>query len=102
MKEKTREQLRKIELEIYREMFKRAEPSANFDKMFKGHPSSEWYNQYFLDGLIQRQIIDKICLKHKLSINERSMIGRRMRTGFTPSPNKVKYNPYAFGRSGKS
>jgi hypothetical protein len=96
MKEKTMEQLRKIELEIYRAMFKEAKPPADFDKMFNNPPRSEWYNQHYLDAITQHQIIDKICMKHKLTPIERSVIGRHLRLGFTPATREIKNNPYAY------
>jgi predicted alpha-1,6-mannanase (GH76 family) len=98
--EKSSVQLRKIELEIYKEMFKRAEPSANFEKLYKKHSTAYWYNEHYLDGITQHQIMDRICMKHKLTINERSIIGRRIRMGCPPSSSKAKNNPYAYGKKG--
>lgn len=94
---KTIEQLRGIEKEIYREMFKNATPSIDFDKAIKHRDElgSDWYNRCFLSELTQRRIIDLICSKHKLSEFERRQVGCDIRMGTCPSTNKLyKENPY--------
>lgn len=97
MREKTMEEMRKIEMDIYSEMFNKATPPANFKKLMDDLCNLEpnWYNRYYLSELTQRRIIDLACSKHKCSESERRRIGCDIRMGFAPSTNKhLQHNPY--------
>lgn len=91
------EELRKIETEIYTEMFKKATPPADFRKFLDDFCNLEanWYNRYYLSELTQRRIIDIACSKHKCTEAERRRIGCDIRMGLAPSTNPhLQHNPY--------
>ena len=60
---KTRKQLAKIALDIYREMYAKATPKADFDDlMHKGvTKKKDWFMDYYLDEKSQKEIINKHC-----------------------------------------
>jgi len=63
------EKISRVIMECYRELFKKAEPPADFDKLVKtGEAKKEnFFMNYYLDDDIQERIIEEICRKHKLA-----------------------------------
>lgn len=91
---RTKKKLKNVEIAIYREMFKRATPPADFNKLLNNPPEANWNNRFYLNELTQQKIIDRICIKNKLTNEEKSLVGRTIRFGYCPSSKEIKYNPY--------
>jgi len=79
-------------MEIYREMYKKATPSANFDELIKkGITKKEgWFMDYYLDEETQEKIVDKICKKHKLNKYEKRKVKAAICLGCSPTSIKNK------------
>jgi hypothetical protein len=81
------EKLREIQHEIYKELYRKAIPRADFDKLFEsGYFQKErnWRNEFNIPSLTRRRIIDGICIKHNCTLSERRKIGTEVSLGFAP------------------
>ena len=58
----------KMLLEIYKKMYKEAEPKADFDKMIKSGETKirEFFLGYYLSNERQEKIIESVCKKYKV------------------------------------
>jgi hypothetical protein len=58
----------KVLLDIYQELYKNAEPSADFSKMIETEEVTEdrFFMKYYLDDETQSKIIDEVLKKHKV------------------------------------
>ena len=56
-----------ILMEIYRRMFKEAEPSADIDKIIKSGEGKtrDFFMRYYLEGDRQQKIIEDVCIENK-------------------------------------
>lgn len=77
----------KCVLPIYRQMYKEAEPSADFDKLIDEGVVGKhnWFMDYYLDTDRQEEIIDEHCKKRKLSKREREKIKFNILLGCSPN-----------------
>jgi len=93
---KTDKQLWKICKEIYREMFKRAEPKADFDVILDSveGQEKEFFMKYFLESEKQEKIIDSICKKHKLKFWERRKVDVEVYLGCSPNTSKKTWKEH--------
>ena len=68
MKNKTKMSDTEIVLEIYRRMFKEAEPSGNIDKIIKSGEGkkADWFLKYYLPNDRQDKIIKEVCKENKV------------------------------------
>jgi hypothetical protein len=59
----------KVLLDIYQELYKNAEPSADFSKMMEtGEVTEEkFFLKYYLDDDSQMKIINEVLKKHKIT-----------------------------------
>jgi hypothetical protein len=75
-----------IVLDIYREAFCKAEPSADFDKLMKdGETKKEgWFYAYHLDDKKQCEIVDRHIKCHKLSKYDSSKVRMNTHLGCLP------------------
>ena len=76
----------KIVIEIYRRMYKEAEPSADFDKLVESGETgkSDWYEKYYLDNKRQDEIIDEVCDRYKVSERYKFSIAVAVHFGCAP------------------
>ena len=60
-------QIEQIIMEIYRRMFKEAEPSGDIDKIIKSGEGQEpnFFMKYYLCEERQKKIIEEVCKKNK-------------------------------------
>ena len=77
----------KICLDIYREAFKEAEPSADFDELLRtGETRKEmFFMKYYLPNNELNEIIKKHCKKHKLRAWETNNITVNINLGAAPN-----------------
>lgn len=82
-----RKNMNNIVMEMYKELFKAAKPSADFEKMIKSGEASkpDWFMRYYLPMDKQQAIINKIAKKHKL--NEMEKRGLSIEACLGSSPN---------------
>jgi len=82
-------ELKEICMDIYREMYRKANPKASFDKLIqKGvNNTPNWFLKYYLDPVIQQNIIDKHCKRNRLDTRQAYIINREIHIGCAPSAN---------------
>ena len=88
---KKKAELWKICKEIYREMFKEATPSVDFDKMVESGEAKkpEFFMKYYLSMKRQDDIINKFCKKYNIKGLEKRAIIKEVYLGCSPN----SYNP---------
>ena len=77
-------------LEIYRELFKLATPSFNFDDIIKSKQinKKDWYEDYYLSEARQTLVVEKHITKNKLCKFDARRIRYEVYLGCSPSANK--------------
>ncbi len=72
---------------IYREMYRRATPPADIDKLIKRGVTKKrgWFNAYYLDQDTQIKIIDKHCRRHKLDKHDTKNVHIKVMLGAAPT-----------------
>jgi len=87
MKLRSDEYLWNICMEIYREMYKKATPSADFDKLIERGITKkrDWFRDYYLPLEEQEKVINKYCKKYKCSRIEKEKIRFEVLFGCAPS-----------------
>lgn len=82
---KTRKQMVRTVRDIYREMYAKATPQADFDELMrKGITKKEgWFMSYYLDEEIQETIIKKHC--KGCSGREKMRISGEVNLGSSPT-----------------
>jgi len=90
---KTNAQLWSICLEIYRKMYKEAEPKADFDKLRRSKITSkpQWFMKYYLSMEKQDNIIAKILKKHKVDESGRRKVRQEIMMGCSPNSCKKTF-----------
>lgn len=93
---KSDEKLWEICLEIYRQMFKEAKPSADFDKLreLKVTEKKDWFMNYFLPIERQNEIIDEICKKQKVAGWKRKKIETEVHLGCSPNSSEETWQEH--------
>ena len=73
--------------EIYQELFKQAEPSADFDTMIQTGETkkADFFMRYYLPEKKQNEIIDTICKKHRLTTYHARKIRIEINLGCSPN-----------------
>ena len=73
--------------EIYRRMYREAEPSADFDELLESGETAkpDWYGRYYLDNNRQDEIIEEVCRKYKVPKHDRLGISAAVHFGCAPS-----------------
>ena len=86
-KMRSEEYLWDICMNIYRQMYKEANPSADFDELMKSGKTLEenWFMNYHLSGDRQAEIIKEWCDKHKCNKREREKISTTIYLGSAPT-----------------
>lgn len=81
----------KVCMEIYRQMYKEASPSADFDELIEnGEAKKEgWFLKYFLSMDRQVEIFEGVLKKYKCGRRERSKIGFEVWLGCSPGSKEV-------------
>lgn len=84
------EKLWEICKEIYREMFKNANPSADFDGLVKSGKAKEkdFFMKYYLPVERQTEIVDRICNDHKIRGYDKRKISHEVHLGSSPNSSK--------------
>jgi len=84
---KSDEKLWEICMDIYREMYSRATPKADFDKLIKkGVTKKEnWFMKYQLPEKTQTEIVEKHCNKHKLNKHDTRKVSVEVFLGCAPT-----------------
>ena len=74
-------------MEIYRQMYKEAEPSLDFDKALKDGTTAKenWFMDYYLPTKHQEEIVDYWLKKHRCNTLERKMIRQEIWLGSSPN-----------------
>ena len=63
-----------IILEVYRELYKAAEPSVDFDAIWRIMEDKPFYMYFYLPQEKQDRIIREVCNKYKLTRTDRKSI----------------------------
>jgi hypothetical protein len=73
-------------MDIYRELYRKAEPPRDFDDIITSGEGKIplWFQKYYLDQKIQDNIIECHIKKHKLTEYESSKIHFEMYLGCSP------------------
>jgi len=89
---KSKEKLWEICMDIYRQQYKEAEPSADFNKLMKEGKTikQNWFMNYYLDKKRQQEIIDDCCKKNKLDTWDEQMINQTIWLGSSPTSERLK------------
>jgi len=84
---RTDEKLWEIVMGIYREAYRKAEPSADLDKLMKEGKTKKdsWYLNYYLPDTEYAKIIESHCKKNKVSPAEKKKISTDLYLGAGPS-----------------
>ena len=74
-------------LEIYKQLYKESEPSADFDDLMRRGITQKdnWFMDYYLPEERIKEIIDYWCKKHKCNRRERELIEFEIWLGCSPS-----------------
>ncbi len=74
-------------MEIYREMYRQATPSADFDQLIKEGITKQpnWFMKYYLPSDKQQEIIDQICKEHRCDKHEKRRIETEVFLGCSPT-----------------
>ena len=74
-------------MEIYRQMYREAEPSADLDELIKSGETKNpnWFLKYYLPIKRQEEIIDFYCRKYNCNKHERDMISVEVYLGSAPN-----------------
>lgn len=74
-------------LDVYRQEFKEATPSADFDELIKtGETKIEkFFMKYYLPQKRQNQIVQEHCEKNNLSRHEKEMVEGEVSLGCSPT-----------------
>ena len=85
MSNKSDEKLGNICMEIYREAYKRSEPSADFDKLVKSGEAKQ--PQFFMKYYLPNDLLQKIIDKHTkgLSKYDKHQISKEVLLGCSPT-----------------
>ena len=83
---KTDKRLWEICRKIYKELFKKARPSRNFDDIEKSDEGKKhnWFMKYYLPQETQTKIIERHMKKYKLTANEQKKVRFEMYLGCAP------------------
>jgi len=73
-------------MNIYRQLYKEASPSADFDVLLESSVTSneDWFMDYTLNGDRIAEVLDFWCKKHKCSKHERRVISETIYLGSCP------------------
>jgi len=84
---RSNEYLWKICMEIYRQQYKEAEPSADFDKLIESGETRKpnWFMEYYLPQDRQQEIFDEIVKKYKCDKYEKRAISHEVWLGCSPT-----------------
>ena len=84
---KTDEQLWEVTLQIYRQLYKEATPSADFDAMLKSGEAAkpQFFMKYYLPDTRTAKIIETVCKKHKLDKRDAQRVEGSIWLGSSPT-----------------
>jgi hypothetical protein len=83
---KTPNQLWKIVMDIYRELYKKASPKSDFDELIKsGEAKKEWFfHNYHIPQRVEDEIIEKHIKKNRLFGLEANIVRTEVYLGCSP------------------
>ena len=81
-------------MNILRQMYKEAKPSADIDKLMKQGVTTKinWYMDYYLPIDRQRDILEMHCKRNKLEAFERKALQTEIFLGAAPNSSKQSTN----------
>jgi len=84
---KTNKQLWNICMDIYKELYIEAQPSADFNKLIESGETKkpDWFSKYYLDDKEIKKIITKHTKKHKLNFRDRRAVYFEVWLGCSPT-----------------
>lgn len=84
---KSRKVLWEVCMDIYREMYRKATPRADFDRLIadKVTMKSNWFMYYYLSVEEQELIINTICKRNGLTKRERERVAKEVQMGSSPN-----------------
>ena len=90
---KTNEQLWKICMNIYIELYKKAQPPTNFKKLIASAETKKanWFMNYYLSDKKMKQIINKYIKKYKLNKRDGRVVNNEILLGCSPTSNKKRW-----------
>jgi hypothetical protein len=80
----------KVLLDIYQELYKNAEPSANFKELMEDGTTSKdmFFMDYYLEDDKQMEIINQVLKKHRVPKNYIERFHHTILLGCSPSTSK--------------
>jgi len=74
-------------MKMYREMYRKADPPADFDKLMEtGEARKEnFFRNYYLPQDQYEEIYDRICKEHKLTKREKHKVAFTVHLGASPT-----------------
>jgi hypothetical protein len=77
-------------MKVYRELYKHAQPPADFDELIKSGEAfqQDFYKKYYLDNDEMLMIMKKVIGRHKLSPREKNAIEFEILLGASPTSAK--------------
>ena len=90
---KSREQLWKICMDIYKKLYENAQPIVDIKKLIKSGVTKNpnWFMDYYLDNKSIKRIIDKHIKKHKLNKRDKKAVYFEVWLGASPTGNKERW-----------
>jgi len=101
---KSDEKLWNVCMDIYRQLYREATPSADFDAMIKSGEAAkpQFFMKYYLPDTRVAQIIDAHCRKHKLDKREAHRISKEIMLGSCPTSARKDADGETVGREARS
>jgi len=89
---KSKETMCKVIDEIYVQLFKEADPSADIYEIAESGEGKKpnWFLKYYLDIDRQVEIVNEICKKYKLNKRETYVVSKNVHLGFAPGTVPIK------------
>ena len=84
---RSKEYLWNICMQVYRQMYKEADPPADFDQLIESGEAAkpDWFMNYYLPEERQIDIVADICAEHHCSRYERQKISAEVFLGSAPT-----------------
>lgn len=97
---KSIKKLKEILFDIYRDLYKASEPSADFDYLVETAEIDKYgrkiipYDKYFIDQTIMESIIQNHMVKNKLTKREKNAISFEIYLGCSPTQKREVNNGF--------
>jgi hypothetical protein len=97
---RSKEMLWGVVMDIYREMYRRSRPKADFDELVakKVTMKSNWFMGYYLSVEQAELVINTVCKRHGLTAKERKLVGKEVLLGSSPNSSLEAWRDYRKSR----